>query len=199
MNENQHNIIIGTLLGDAWIQESFLRIKQCVKHKEYVFWLYNQLKDLCRSSPKQRKDNYQWYFQTRKIPEISEYRKIFYKNGKKRVPSQIEKLLVSPISLGIWYMDDGTLDWRIKDHYAFRLTTNCFSKKDNQKLVSVLKKNFGIKATVQSTLIRGERYPRIYIGEKGRERFAQLIKPFIISCFLYKLPPFLRTPQRLSR
>ena len=189
MTEKQRQIAIGTLLGDGWLQRASLRIKQCKEHVDYVFWLHKQLGNLCKSVPKQRKDNYQWYFQTRSIPEIEELRKQFYPKGKKVVPSKIEELLKTPLSLAIWFMDDGTLDWRPKDHYAFRFATNCFSIIECKKLVEVLAKNFGIVATVQTTLIRGKRYPRIYIGKLGRERFRELIKPHIVNCFSYKLPP----------
>jgi len=197
MTEKQHQIVIGTLLGDSWIQDGMLRLKQCARHKEYVFWLYQQLEDISSKFPRQREDNGQWYFQTRKLPEVETYERLFYRNGKKIVPKTIDEFLISPLSLAIWYMDDGTLDWRIKDHYAFRLTTNCFSMIENEKLIKVLKENFSVKANLQTTLIRGKRYPLIYIGKEGRDRFFRLVRPFILNCFSHKLPPNIRTPQRL--
>ena len=92
-------------------------------------------------------------------------------------------------------MDDGTLDWRLKDHYAFRLTTNCFSLADNELLISILRKNFLVDATVQTTLMRGKRYPRIHIGAKGRTHFYELVKPFMLDCFSHKLPPIIPNPS----
>lgn len=41
MTKKQHEIIVGTLLGDAWIDRKCLRIKQSEAHKDYVFWLYS--------------------------------------------------------------------------------------------------------------------------------------------------------------
>lgn len=114
---------------------------------------------------------------------------IFYKEKVKIVPREIEKYFISPLSLAVWYMDDGTIDFRPKNHYAYRLNTHSFTQEENIKLVSVLKKNFKVEATVQNTLIRGKNYFRIHIGEKGRDKFYSLIKPYILECFSSKLPP----------
>ena len=87
-------------------------------------------------------------------------------------------------------MDDGTLDYRYKDHCAFHLCTNCFSKEDTMRLADTLKKNFNVTATVHYTLCRGKKHARIYIGAKGRDNFILLVQPYIVDCFKYKLPQF---------
>ncbi|MEK7664878.1 MAG: LAGLIDADG endonuclease [Patescibacteria group bacterium] len=198
MIKKQHEIIIGTLLGDAWIDKKSLRIKQSDGHKDYVFWLYSYLKDLCNTPPKQRSDYKQWYFQTRYLEDVSFYREIFYKDKKKIVPENIKNLLVSPLSLAIWYMDDGSLDFRPKDHYNFSFCTNAFTIENNKLLVNVLKENFGVESSIQTPLCRGKRYPEIYIGAKGRDRFFNLISPYVLKCFSNRIPPYTLTPQRLS-
>ena len=179
--------MVGTLLGDGYLSSKskapHLELKQSDEKKEYVFWLYKELENLCTSAPKQRKDNNQWYVNTHCSSELMHLRYWFYPKGVKIVPRNIEKILVNPLSLAIWYMDDGTLDYREKDHYAFRLTTHSFTPNDNQRLVSVLNNNFGVDATVQSTLIRGKRYPRIHIGVTGRDQFYNLVQPYILNCF----------------
>lgn len=193
LNNSQNQIIIGTILGDGYIENglwgSRLQIKQSKFRKEYVFWLYHQLKNLCRSFPKQRKDNLQWYFGTRYTQEITKIHRVFYPNRKKIVPKNISDLLTSPLALAIWYMDDDTLDYRPNDHFAFYLMTHSFSVKDVRRLVRMLKDNFAVKSNIFNNLIRGKRYPRIYIGAEGRKRFLQLVKPYILSCFRHKLPP----------
>jgi len=87
-------------------------------------------------------------------------------------------------------MDDGSLDFRPKDHYNFAISTNAFSIVENELLVETLEANFGIKTAIHTPLCRGVRYPEIYIGAAGRERFFSLIKPFVLSCFRRRLPPF---------
>ena len=193
LTRRQQDILIGSILGDGCIyvgqgKNPCYYIKQCEKSKEYIFWLYKELENLCPSRPKQRSDNNQWYFYSSQSKILWPLREIFYPNGKKIVPEEIDKLLVSPISLAIWYMEDGTLDFRKKDHCAFSLTINCFTLDESELLSRALKNNFGIISTVQNPICRGKRYPKLYIGAKGRERFLNLIQPYIHKCFDYKLP-----------
>lgn len=202
MNELQKSIIIGTILGDSYVHFSkagttSLSIKQADQYREYVFWLCENLKFMFSSKPKQRPDNRQWYARSSYSKELNELHTLFYKNGIKIVPKRIDQLLISPISLAVWFMDDGTLDYRKKDHCAFHLCTNCFTKKDVERLTKMLKSNFGIVASVHYTLCRGIRHARIYIGAQGRDRFIELVTPYVLDCFKYKLPQY-RTPQRLD-
>ena len=203
MTRIQEDIIIGTILGDSYICRSqsgktSIQIKQADRYKEYVFWLHRQLKDLFLSAPRQRKDNQQWYVNSSFSGELNRVHDIFYINRKKVIPKNIKDILISPISLAVWFMDDGTLDYREKDHCAFHLCTNCFTKVEVRKLIDVLDSNFGIKSSLHYTLCRGKRHARIYIGARGRERFIELINPFVLNCFKYKLPTLYLAPQRLD-
>ena len=148
------------------------------------------MKNLCNSQPKQRKDNAQWYFSTRSLKELTSFHRIFYKNKRKIIPKNISELLISPLTLAVWYMDDGKLDFRPKDHYAFVLNTDSFLLNEAKILSKVMQRNFGIQTRVHNSLCRGKRYPKIYIGVEGRDKFLSLIKPYILNCFSHKIPPF---------
>lgn len=202
MNGYQRAIIIGKILGDGYLHCSKygtanLELKHSDKQKEYIDWLYQNLKDLCTNKPRQRKDNGQWYVRTKYSRDLLDLHQGFYRNRRKIIPKNIKEILTSPLSLAVLFMDDGTLDYREKDHCSFYIATNAFSVKDCQKLIEALKTNFGIVATTYNNLIRGKRYPRIYIGLSGREKFNKTIAPYILKCFKYKLPQY-RTPQRLD-
>lgn len=196
LDKKLQDITIGLLLGDGCFEKKKdtlgirLQIKQQSKAKEYVEWLYGQLKNYCLSGVKFRKDYSQYYFSTRYLREFQDLYDLFYKDGKKVISSNIKDLLKSPLSLAIWYMDDGSLDFRPNDHYAFYLATNCFSVEDSKKLQQVLFENFGIKSAIYNNLCRGKRYPRIYIGSEGRNKFCQTVQSNILSCFYYKLPHY---------
>ena len=138
MTELQKSIVIGTLLGDSYLHLSkagttSLSIKQANRYKEYVFWLHKSLKDLFNIEPKQRPDTNQWYVRSFYSKDLNEYHNLFYKKGIKVVPKNIDQILTSPLSLAVWFMDDGTLDYRKKDHCAFHLCTNCFTKEEMHK------------------------------------------------------------------
>lgn len=193
ITKSQQEIILGNILGDGSLEfngfhGTRLQIKQSEKYKDYVFWLYDELQNLCNSEPKQRADNSQWYFSTKHLERLTLWYRLFY-SPNKQIPRNIGDLLTSPKTLAVWYMDDGSLDWRPKDHYAFTLNTDCFSLKDVYLLREMLRRNFGINASVNNTLCRGKRYPRIYIGAEGRDRFLSLIEAYVLGCFSHKLPP----------
>ena len=141
----------------------------------------------------------QWYFSTRSLRELEEWRSNFYPNGKKIVPRNITELLVDPITLAVWFMDDGVLDYRIRSHYSFTLSTDAFSIAEVQLLQHTLLKNFGIESSIQTPSSRGTKYTKLYIGKDGREKFLETIKPYMLKCFAYKMPPhYSLTPQRLN-
>lgn len=196
LTKKQLEIIVGSILGDGGVYKhsgyprAYYMVKQSLKYSEYVKWLFKELGNLCPSEIKQRKDNGQLYFYSSPSEDLTNLQSLFYKNRIKRVPQNISELLKSPLTLAVWFMDDGTLDYRYKDHCAFHLCTNCFTKEETKKLINVLDKNFGITASLHYTLCRGKRHSRIYIGAKGRDRFVKLISPYVLNCFKYKLPQY---------
>ncbi|MBI2410690.1 MAG: hypothetical protein HYV32_02245 [Candidatus Kerfeldbacteria bacterium] len=195
LSQQQQDILIGLLLGDGSLEYNGyigtrLQIKQTAAKKEYVFWLYEQFSHLVKTPPQHRQDNNQWYFGTRYIEEFTTIKKLFYQGGRKIIPSTITKLFQSPLTLAIWYMDDGTLDFREKYHYSFSMSTDAFSIKEVKTLQTVLWNTFSIESSIQSPSSRGKKYIKLYIGKRGRDQFLQTIQPYILSCFAYKLPLF---------
>jgi len=203
LSQKQKDIIVGTLLGDGSLEHdkfkaSRLQIKQSENKKEYVVWLYENLANLVRTPPKKRPDTNQWYFSTRSLRSLEEFRKLFYENKRKTVPKSIKDLLQSPISLAVWFMDDGSLDYREKSHNSFSISADDFTVEEAKLLQRALSENYGVVSTIQTPSSRGKKYTKLYIGRDGRDRFLEIIKPYILSCFEYKLPPsYSLTPQRL--
>ena len=200
LTDRQKEIIVGTLLGDGCLEHdgfkaSRLQIKQAERKKDYVFWLYNELQGLVKTPPKQRPDNQQWYFSTRSLVELDFFRNLFYSSGRKLVPTTIKKLPVSPLSLAIWFMDDGTLDYRVKSHYSFSFSTDLFTISEVKLLQEVLLEKFEIQTSIQTPSCRGKKYVKLYVGKNGRDIFLPIIKPYILPCFDYKLPKIILDPS----
>lgn len=194
LSQLQKDIIVGTLLGDGSLEHdkfkaSRLQIKQAKIKKEYVIWLYERLANLVKTPPKQKSDTLQWYFSTRSLRSLEEFRNIFYKNRRKIVPRSIRILLNSPVSLAVWFMDDGSLDYRERSHYSFSISVDDFTVEETKLLQEALKRNFGIISTIQTPSSRGKKYTKLYIGKNGRSQFLKIVQPYILSCFAYKLPP----------
>src|SRR3989338_1087946 len=203
LSQLQKHIVVVLLLGDGHLEfdkfkASRLQIKQAECKKEYVFWLYKKFMNKVKTGPKQRPDTRQWYFSTRSIPDMEKYRLLFYAGKRKVVPKNIKKLLASPLSLAVWFMDDGTLDYRVKSHFSFTLSTDAFTTEEVMLLKDALADNFGIESLIQRPSSRGKRYTKLYVCKTGREKFLKTISPHILSCFRYKIPPHYNlTPQRL--
>lgn len=206
LSKQQIDILVGLMLGDGNLEfngyrGTRLQVKQSEEKQEYVLWLHSQFANLVKTPPQQRYDTRQWYFGTRFFENLEELRKLFYVNRKKIVPKSIARLFQSPLTLAVWFMDDGRLDYRAKSHYAYHLSTDSFTELEVKQLQKLLHERFGIAANVYLSLCRGKKYPKLYIGKEGRDRFTQIIAPYILPCFAYKLPPEYRphilTPQRL--
>ncbi len=188
------SIVYGLVLGDGYLTPetkrnslSSLRLKYDDKYFAYVEWLHKELTPLGVSPIKSHAGYHQHRFDTRSSSLLGESRRIFYPAGKKLVPKTIKKLISDPISVAVWYMDDGNLDFRSKYHCNASFATYCFSYDDCNVLGSALLENFGIYTSVHKTTMRGKKYYRLYIKSQSTKNFMSLVKPYMLSCFSHKL------------
>ena len=79
-------------------------------------------------------------------------------------------------------MDDGN-SFQNGRHRAYRFSTNSFPLEDQSLLVEVLRDNFDIDATIQ----KDRSHYRLYIRSKSNQRFLDLIRLYIQTCFAYKM------------
>lgn len=94
---------------------------------------------------------------------------------------------LTPISLAIWYMDDGTLKYsKPSNSYTIELSTNAFDRKENDLLVNCLTKKFKIEH-VSLRYDRNKGYFSICIGSKGVDQFLNIISKYIHPDMRYKL------------
>lgn len=187
LNPFQKAVLVGSILGggcllggDIGRVNYRLQIAHAVKQREHLYWKYDIFTEWTLSPPHYVNKNNSWRFRTISHPELTIYQKLFYQQRKKILPENIQDLLVSPVNLAIWFMDDGA---RMK-HHGIILNTQNFSNKENQILQSVLLKNFGI----QTSLHKDKDYVRLYIGINYIKKFSEMVNPFILPSMKYKLP-----------
>lgn len=87
------------------------------------------------------------------------FRDIFYSEGKKVVPSNIDELLTD-IGLAHWIMDDGS-----KHGDGLHLNVYAFSPECVDRLINVLTTKFGLKCSIH--LKNGQPSPRAPEGPTG--------------------------------
>ena len=184
LTQEQISLITGTIIGDGYLRivpkrkNAFLEVNHSATQSEYVSWKYNLLQSVVRSGPKLRNGNgnrIACRFYTRCLPEITELFRHFYKDRKKIIPTN---LILNSLSLAVWYMDDGS-----KSGGSVYLNTQQFSRRDQEKLQSVLEDQFGI----HSSLNRDKKYLRIRVATRDAAKFCSIIRDYVPRCMQYKL------------
>lgn len=150
----QDQLIVGSLLGDGCVfrykptHKPYFCIVRKASDDKYLIWEYEQLKEFCISEPKYKttfdertqQNYYSIKFMTRRIDLLNKYYDLWYPNGKKIVPTNLE---LSPLSLAIWFCDDGCVSpsnspWRMR----IKLSTHGFKHNDVEFLQSLLQDRY---------------------------------------------------------
>ena len=193
----QLEVVNGTMLGDAHIKKKYssYRFKQCLKNEEYVNHIHNILIPFSKSIVKtlEKKPNNIngkvvnidfWngeyleavYFDTYSVDIFKNLRNIWYPEGKKIVPKDLE---LTTKMLFYWFLDDGCNNPLKK---TCSLHTDGFTKEDVEFLAEQIR-NFNIRCTVQ----RKKNNHIIAISSHSYFDFIDFIKPYCtIECMKYK-------------
>ena len=173
-----------------------------IKQKEYLFWKYQELQRWCGAPPhlgsisdaRYNKRWWSWRFATHSHQVFTQLSRVFYQDKVKIIPRTINQILTSPLSLAVWYMDDGG---RRNDSYGVFLNTLSFKKLENEYLRNCLKKNFNIDSRIHWI---SDGY-RLYIPSSAARKFCGIIYPHLLDIFHYKLSynPVTTSFARLDR
>lgn len=201
----QQAVVVGGLIGDLHIQRTTASTQRCrlrvchsIAQREYVYWKYTVFREpFCKSvkPPHETARPGEYVFYTMYRDEFLPCRDEWYRNDgngfRKRVPERIDTLLVDPISLAVWYLDDGT---KRGDSDACRLATQGFSLQENQALSNCLWTNFAIHASIDTWRLTRAKKPlyglSIQSKSGGYKRLRLLIRDFVraeVPTMLYKL------------
>ncbi len=191
LSRDQKSILFGTILGDGYVQKTGaknarLRLEHGSKQKEYLLWKVTQLsvlfpgkpKDLERIHPITKRKYGYCRHQSRSTPYLGKLRKVFYPDGKKKIPDDLEKYL-TPIALAVWYMDDGYYYQRDKCSYLY--LGNVSEEEANVVSLAIQE-----KFDILSKVLNKKKGYVIYFPPKETEKLKLLIKGYTISYFDYK-------------
>ena len=169
LTSKQKALLTGGLLGDLHIQKTPASTGRCrlrfchnVNQKEFVDWKYDIFKDpFCLKTKlpfvEKRKDKNDYLFYTSYSDEFMEPHSLWYpliespdpdigQRFIKKIPLNLEELLIDPLALAIWYLDDGT---KRSDTESCRIASQSFSKDEHELLQSCLYNNFNISAKIE--------------------------------------------------
>lgn len=131
------------MLGDGCLEsrnkKTRLRLEHSINQQEYLLWKYKELKSVVTGKPMpvhafHKKS--QKYYESLRIytfldKSFNRFWRLFYSNKRKIIPLNIHKLLNHPLSLAVWFMDDG---YKRNDCNAFRINTDSFTEREQNVL-----------------------------------------------------------------
>lgn len=184
---DQRSIMIGSMLGDGnlennWSKTNYrFKISHSTKQFAYINWKYNQIKDWVLTAPKLNKRGNSVSFNSISHSEITDLAKLFYRGNKKIIAKE---LILNPLILAIWFMDDGNVIRRNGKVYGYHLNTQSFTKEENFRLIKLLRDTYNIIALPE--LNKG-RYRLRIMQQQSRDRFTELVRNYIIPSMQYKI------------
>lgn len=188
-------VILGSLLGDGSIirkttncvftfnhslyQHDYVLYKVNLLQREGVYMRYEDLPKCYKQSyisGRKIKDNGQSRGTSETNIVFNKYRDEWY-TPTKEVPDSIFKL--GPLGLAIWYMDDSSIHHPTGVYFS----TQSFNHESNLKLIQMLKDNFNITAHIH----KNKDKEILYIIQKDRDRFFNIIRPYVCGSMKYKI------------
>mgnify|MGYP001579340540 CR=1 FL=1 len=196
LTKRQEAIILGTVLGDGFIQKTGsknarLRLEHGEKQKDYLLWKGEQFPKLFNSKPisikrihpKTKKEYSYFRWQSHSTPELGKWQKLFYQEGKKHIPANLETLLIDPLALAIWYMDDGFYDQEQKHSFIY---LGRVSRSEAEIARSAILINFKIDARVYDKKVKGF---ALFFSVLETQKLHQLLKNYVVPSMKYKISP----------
>jgi hypothetical protein len=189
LTSRQQQILVGTLLGDGCLAKHGRFHRLFVKHQlaqvslvEFKRAAFDEFITMRLHRFDQRLGERRHpcvQFVTRTSPVFSEWHQTFYKGRRKVVPENIAAL-VTPLSIAVWFMDDGGADYAGLD-----LQTHNFGLEEVELLVATLAERLKVTATTRANKGRWI----IYIPASSVGAFRSAIEPHMLPELRYKLVP----------
>ena len=189
LTKRQREILIGLILGDGNLAKpsssnanSRLKVVHGYKQLFYNNWLKKEFESLNSRLDiyKPSKNTYGKTNMNRMSTHVCEVFTLFYYQSYTPKKSISKNWLqeISPLSLAIWYQDDG---------YRNMLNTQSFTKADLTILKEVLKEKFNLNCNIVEYHKNNKIYYVLNFLGKELDKFNKIIKPLILPEFHYKL------------
>lgn len=204
LTKRQKEILYGSMMGDAKKNSSSSAgFGHGTNQKEYLLWKYNEFENIASKNSLKSKhyisiigsklvDN---RFYTKANSDIEIINEQFYFSGKKEITKKILENL-TPLSIAVWYMDDGSTGFSFKSRQKFGYNikpeyTFCTDSFSDESCLNIQK--WFLEKWDISTKLRQRNKNKIKIGNRivvnnySVYRFVELINPYILSMFKYKI------------
>ena len=182
--KKQRLIIIGTILGDGYLQKignynCRLRVEHSFKQKEYIYWKYNQLLNIFHHEPRLYKTRNTYRLQSVSSKMLGYMKEKFYDGTTKKLPDNLS-FLYEPLTIAIWYMDDG--HYNAKARYIEIYIPSTFS---DTRLLNAIQQS----TQISDWRIRDlKTHSKLVLYKKENLiKFSNFIRKHVVECMKYKL------------
>lgn len=193
-------IMIGLALGDGYINPNGrLEIIHCEKQKEYCIFKAKLLHSVCGGSDiKVEKIEKEYtkrqngkliehsictkYRFRKQCKHFKYFRDLLYKDGKKTITKEVLELL-NPLSIALWYLDDGSLVRKQQGNkkpgpYTTMIYTYA-TKKENELIRDYFLEKYNMKWNVVSANIHKEDQYMIRCDQTESKKFLAIIRDIV--------------------
>jgi hypothetical protein len=195
LTKQQQSALVGMILGDGYLQptgkrNARLRLEQRADHKDYLIWKANLLPQLFQGKPilfervhPITKRTYRYVrWQSNTSPVLGKFRKLFYPDGKKKIPENLKKFLRDDIALAIWFYDDGYYYPRDGCSYLYLGKVNY---RETEVARDTIQEKFGVRSTVLDKKNKG--FALYFSREEGR-KIKLIVERHYVKVMAYKIP-----------
>jgi hypothetical protein len=192
MTERQRQILTGLLLGDGHLERqrgalsARLKIEHSVGQSTYVDWKYYEWREWVTTPPKQRLRRNRLGtvsanvgFSTLAHAELEQFRIRFYQDRRKVIP---EDLHLTPLSMAVWFMDDGSR--KSRQCRGLYLNTQSFTASEVRLLQDVVHRDVGVMTSVRQQVDGLQ----IYVPSSSVGDMITFINNDVLPSMRYKLP-----------
>ncbi|MDJ0498887.1 MAG: hypothetical protein QNJ89_13720, partial [Acidimicrobiia bacterium] len=192
----QIEVILGALMGDGNLSPSQgaygarFRMGHGAKQAEYMEWKTSLFQNLEPS--RTSNDRGAQFLDLTPLPELVSIREALYWPAGKTLNHDYLKRL-TPLSLAIWYMDDGHLSIRSKDSESLEargrieICIKSFEPSSRKRLADYLRDTWGVDVVLS---VRGRNnVPYLRMNADATEAFLELVAPYVHPSMEYKLLP----------
>jgi len=204
--EQQKSFLYGCLLGDGLMRQwkyknnAYFSVTHGIKQKDYLYYKYELMKNLCGMSPKKRKhwdkrfkkyyEDYHFYTTTN--PLFTEIWKKFYVDNVKVVTEEILSN-IDEFALAIWYMDDGSISYRkhilkngtqTKYFNSITLATCGFTYDEHLLMQMWFKERWNIEIKIRPHC---GKFILVITNKENMEKFINIVQSYIIPLMQYKI------------
>jgi hypothetical protein len=189
LSPTQRSVLIGTLLGDGCLARNGRYHRLHVKHKgahralvDFKYRVFEEFISMPVHEFDQKLGDARYpcaQFATRTNPVFTQWHERFYEGRRKIVPPDIGRCL-DPLALAVWFMDDGAADYA-----GVTFQTHSFTREEVELLEQMLRERFHL--TTNTRRNRGGWI--LYVQASSLERLRGILRPHLLSTFVYKLSP----------